>query len=275
MEDQGGRLDSDQKEKPALRKKSYLKPRELTIMVIGSVGRIRSFTITRRVITLASIFLLAYIFISLYVFNSFFDLRYRYGSLSEEVEKTADQLDQHRKKLVLTERYVEGLEDYIRNSEERAGQAIESSSEAPPKTEVASRIVEDLTEKGSAGKRTSRDVDIRDIVLQRADSVLDLEFKLANVKYEENPIEGYIHIIAADKNNGYPHGWNYRSNEIRNGMPVNFSHGQPFLIQRFKPYHRQFNMDSELEFPALIKILIYDRSGDLILKKEIDVGDVS
>lgn len=267
-------MDSDQQEISSLRRGKNLNPKELTIMVIRSVGKIRSFTISPKVIVWTSIFLLAYILVSVYIFNSFFDLRYRYNVQSDKLKDTEEDLNQNIKKLILTEQYVAGLEDYIRNSEEKPEQVTNSSAEDSPKADVINRIAKDVNESNMTGN-ILRDVDIKDIIIQRVDSGLNLDFKLVNNKSEENAIEGYIHIIAADKNYDYPPVWNSRNN-IQNGMPENYRRGGlPFFIQRFKPYHRQFNMNSESEFPSLIKILVYDQSGKLMLEKEYKVSDVS
>lgn len=273
MEDQEGRMDTDQKEISSLREK-HLNPKELTIMVIRSVGKIRSFTISRRIIVWTSVFLLAYILTSVFIFNSFFDLRYRYNILSNKLKDAEEDLRQDRKKLILTEQYVVGLEDYIQNTEKQEEQIDKSSQDGRQKVDIINKIAKDVNKKNPTGNSPSGDVDIRDIIIQRVDSGLNLDFKLVNNKSEENATEGYIHIIAADDKNDYPPVWN-RRNKIRDGIPENFRLGLPFFIQRFKPYHRQFNMNSESEFPSLLKILVYDQSGNHILEKDIDVSDVS
>jgi hypothetical protein len=268
-------MDSDQQETSSLRRGKNLNPKELTIMVIRSVGKIRSFTISRKVIVWTSGFLLAYILISVYIFNSFFDLRYRYNIQSEKLKNTEEDLNQSRKNLILTEQYVAGLEDYIQNSAERSEQVAKPATGDSPNADIINRIGKDVNESNTTGNISLRDVDIKDITIQRVDSGLNLDFKLVNNRSEENAIEGYIHIIAADKNSDYPPVWNSRNN-IQNGVPENYRRGGlPFFIQRFKPYHRQFNMNSDSEFPTLIKILVYDQSGKLMLEKEFKVSDVS
>jgi hypothetical protein len=73
----------------------------------------------------------------------------------------------------------------------------------------------------------------------------------------------------------YPREWNDNRVIIQNGIPVDFSKGQLFSIQRYRPYHRQFNMNSDSELPETIKILVYDRSGELILNKELKASNAS
>jgi hypothetical protein len=267
-------MDSNQREIPSLRGKHH-NPKELTVMVIRSVGKIRSFTISRRAIVWTSVFLLAYILVSIFIFNNYFDLRYRYKIQSEKLKDTEENLNENNNKLILSEQYVAGLEEYIRDTEEKAEQIDISSSMDRKKDDVINKIVKDVNKKNPMGNRPSRDVDITDITIRRMDSVLNLDFKLVINKSDENPIEGYIHIIAADKNNRYPSVWNNRRDELKNGMPVYFRRGKLFIIQRFRLYHYEFDMNTESEFPSLIKMLIYDKSGKLILEKELKVSDVS
>jgi hypothetical protein len=130
-------------------------------------------------------------------------------------------------------------------------------------------------EKKHRGNIHSDEVSLTDITVQKGNSELNLDFKLVNNRSDENATEGYIHIFAGDDKSEFLPVWNYRGNEIENGMPVNFQRGQPFLIQRFKLYQRQFIMDSDSRLPSLIKIVVYDQSGNLMLEKEFKVDDLS
>jgi len=103
---------------------------------------------------------------------------------------------------------------------------------------------------------------------------LTVECKLANNMAEQGPAEGYIHIYAIDKNGEYPPEWNKYAERLKNGIPSDYKTGQEFLIQRFKSYHRQYKMLADFELPSFIRILVYDRSGQKILEKEIPVIDV-
>ena len=104
---------------------------------------------------------------------------------------------------------------------------------------------------------------------------MTVRFNLANIKPGQNTIGGYIHIIATGKNNHSPSEWTYPKEKIQNGVPVNYRRGQPFLIQRFKPYRQRFNADSNSQLPTAIKILVYDQSGMLILEKGFEVTNAS
>jgi len=265
LEDQRRGMDADQREDQPIREKS-LNPKELTIMVIRSVGKMRSFKLSRRTVLWTSLFLLAYILISLYTINRFFDLRNRYNIQSERLERLEKDFNENMRLLTQTKNYVIGLEEYIKNTGNQQGEKPMSVQ----KTEEATEIV-DRTDK----KIPLNLVDIEDAVIQKEESGMSVDFKLVNTIQDASAIEGYIHIIAMDKKNDYPPEWNNNLDRLQDGYPVNFRSGQPFLIQRFRPYHRQFNINSNSDLPKTIRILVYNLSGDLILKKEFEVDNAS
>lgn len=247
-------MGSDQIESPSVKGKKNLKPKELTIMIIRSVGRIRSFTVSRRFLLWASIFITVYIIASVYIFSSFVKLRFKYISTFENLKSAEEELEQNRKRLIIAEQYVLGLEEHIRDLENRTDKASPSSP---------------------ADREETGYVDITEITVSKGQTVLDLDFRLINTVSGDSAAEGYIHIFAGDSQNRFPAEWNYRGNEIKDGMPVNFDRGQPFLIQRFKPYHRQFEKLSEFDLPYLIRILVYDRSGTMLMERDLKVSDFS
>ena len=118
-------------------------------------------------------------------------------------------------------------------------------------------------------------VDIKDMVIQKDGSRMTLDFKLVNINPGENAVGGYIHVIATGKNSNPPLEWTYPKEKLQNSVPINFRRGLPFLIQRFKPYHRKFNSDSNNKLPTSIKVLVYNQSGKLILEKRFEVSNVS
>ena len=270
MEDQRRELDSTHKEIHPIREKS-VDPKELTIMVIRSVGKIRSFKISRHIIFLTSIFFLAFIFSSLFIFNRFFDLRYKYKIQSENLERLETKFNKNETLLIKTRQYVAAQEDYIQNIiKENRNDNTDIQKERPKTNQVIASDAVRVLEKKNEG---FNNVEIKDFTIMKENNGFIVDFKLANTQSEENASEGYIHIIAMDVNNDFPPEWNYQHDKLKDGIPVNYNHGQPFLIQRFKNYSRQFNMNSNSELPAVLRVLVYDRSGSLILKNEFEVDN--
>ncbi|MFC1868609.1 hypothetical protein ACFL0H_10810 [Thermodesulfobacteriota bacterium] len=282
MEDHRREMDPDQEEIPVVREHPF-SPRDLTVMVIRSVGKIRSFKVSRRLLFLALIFFLAYIIISLYHINSFWDLRYKYRIQLKKLELLEDDLAKNRKRLLQTRQHVAILEDYVQSVQEIGAQEsvqVARKKERVPeeikkaKAEVIDKKEDVREDEQEEGKRL-KVVGIAEIVIRKENSGMRVNFRLVNMQPGETAMEGYIHIIAMDKKNDFPPEWNYANDKLKNGLPLNFRRGQPFLIQRFKPYHRTFNLSSNFELPSAIKVLVYDRSGALVLEKEFEVSNVS
>ncbi len=112
-------------------------------------------------------------------------------------------------------------------------------------------------------------------MFRRVNSELILDFKMTNNLAEQNPAEGYVHIIVLDKDKECLSAWNQTESRLSNCYPADYRSGQQFLIQRFKTYQRRFKISPDSALPSFIRILVYDRSGKKILEKEFPVTNVS
>ena len=111
MEDNGRELDPDPVNAPPV-KDAHPKSRELTIMLIGSVGKMRSFKISRRVIKYTLIFFLLYIIVSVLIFYLYFDLYANHKAQSDKLQNLEIQLSDKTKALEQNKLYIKVLEDY-------------------------------------------------------------------------------------------------------------------------------------------------------------------
>jgi hypothetical protein len=267
-------MDTNQKEiGPIKEKPAYAK--ELTVMVIRSVGKPYSFKISHRIILWTSLILIAYMLVSLYTLNRFFFLRRQYDIQSEKLEKLEKEHDDNLKELNLTKEYVTGLVEYIKTSGDLKRAESQSLQKQEPTGKAIDVIGADIHKKEQGEQKTQDLVDIKDVVIKKEGSAIVIDFRLVNAIQEKDAIEGYIHIIAMDKKGNYPQEWSYPRDTLKDGLPVDFRLGQSFFIQRFKSYHRQFSMSLNSGLPKAIRVLVYDRFGDLTLKKEFEVGNES
>ena len=267
-------MDNDQKEIGPIKEKPVY-PKELTVMVIRSVGKPYSFKISHRIILWTSLIVIAYMLVSLYTLNRFFFLHRQYNIQSEKLEKLEKEHDNNLKTLNLTKEYVTGLEEYIKNSSDLKRVGNQSLQKEEPTAKAIDIIEADLYKKDRDEQKTLSIVDIKDFVIKKEGSAIVIDFRLVNAMQEQDALEGYLHIIAMDKKGNYLQEWSYPSDTLKDGFPVNFRLGQSFFIQRFKSYHRQFGMSLNSELPKAIRVLVYDRSGKIILKKEFDVDNES
>lgn len=272
MEDQEGGLAAPEEERPPVKKKPDRKS-HLTVLIMGSVGKVRSFQISSGMVLWGGIFLVGYIIFSLFTINSYVQLRRANKSQAETIGQMETDNSGNKRTLLRSKQHIALLEDYIRNLEGREpgmapGKGLMSQEgEARPASEIGGK---DKTS-GEKSSPAPAKVDIADMVIQREGSRLLVSFKLVNANPEEAPVGGYIHILAMNKPSDPPKEWTHPQVKIENGKPVNHRQGQIFLIHRFKQLQGKINLGSTSESPSTIRVLVYDQTGLLMLEKEFEV----
>lgn len=273
MEDQKRELEGDQQvtsSTPSVKEVSS-ESREITIMIMKKVGKIRSFTISRRVLLWLSVFLSLYILFSLFVISRFMDMRFRFLDQSNRFAEIEEKYKNMEKDLLKAQQRAANLDAYIESTMREEGVEGTPSVQSPDVAAVDRPIVA-APEK--VIEQATYSVDIEGLDIRKLDSGVVIDFRLTNTASGNEAVEGYMHIIVSDQYNNYPSVWNSPSREVKNGLPSQYRTGERFIIQRFKQYHREFTSESSFGIPARIKILAYDPSGNLILMKEYEVQDV-
>jgi hypothetical protein len=300
LEDQGREVAPTESEIPPVKKKPHDEDR-LTIMIIRSLGRVRSFKISPHIVFWATLFFVLYIPFSVFIINKYIEL-YRANrtqstkieQLEKEVIKGQKDLGKFRQHVTLLEAYIRHLEEPKRPQKKTAsrGNEVAKKKDAsrkiePSKEKDTSRKVEIIREEtvpsdaGSIPVESKEEmkpigaVDIKDMVIQKEGARLSVEFKLVNMNPGETAVGGYIHLIALGNDPNSPPEWTFPRVRLEEGIPVNFRRGQLFLIQRFKPVQGRFHLTPSSEPPTALKVLVYDQSGLLILKREFEVSHVS
>lgn len=273
MEDQERRMAPTEPKAPSLKDTGH-HTRYLTVTVIRSIGKIRTFKISPRTIFLASIFLVLYIIASIFIINDYFDLREVNNTQSERIKQLENDLSKIKKALLRSKQHLALLEDYINNADTGKGQETQLASNRDQQDRGTIRGAKNVSKKGELKKRSEMAVDIMNVVIQKEGYLLTIDFRLTNLQREKGPVGGYIHIIATSYKTNSPQEWTYPRERISDGIPVNYRRGQLFLIQRFKPIKGKFNLVPNSETPTGIKVLIYNQSGELILEKEFEVRNV-
>jgi hypothetical protein len=273
MEDQeGGMAPTDSKASSVKDKRHHT--RYLTVTVIRSIGKIRTFKISSRTIFLASIFLFIYIIASIFIINDYFDLREVNNTQSERIKQLENELSKINKTLLRSKQHLALLEDYVNNVDTGKGQGAKLESNRAQKDRKTISSAENVPIRGEIDETPKMAVDIMDVVILREGYLLTVDFRLVNLQRGRGPVEGYIHMIAKSDRPDSPQTWTYPKERISDGIPVNYRRGYFFRIQRFKPIKGKFNLVPNSETPSDIKVLIYSQSGELILEKEFEVPDV-
>jgi hypothetical protein len=272
MEDQERGMAPTQSKAPSVKDTGH-HTRYLTVTVIRSIGKIRTFKISPRTILLASIFLALYIISSIFIINDYFDLREVNNTQSERIKQLENDLSKVKKALLRSNQHLALLEDYIHNGETGKGQETKVASNRDQKDVGTIRGAKNVTKKGVLEKRSEMAVDVTDVVIQKEGYLLTIDFRLINLQRGKGPVQG-IHMIAKSDKTNSPQEWIYPRERITDGIPVNYRRGHFFRIQRFKQIKGRFNLLPNSETPTSIKVLIYNQAGESILEKEFEVRNV-
>jgi len=244
-------------------------------MIMRSVGKVRSFKISSRIAMAAVVFFILYIIASIFVANRYFDLRRTKIVQSEMIKQLEDEALRNRKTLQRSTQKMAILEEHIRNLEapkEREAEPVKDTNQQASQAYRADGSVADDRDQEEASASI---VDIKNMVIQKEGSAITVNFRVVNLHPTENPVGGYIHIIAKGKaGRGTPE-LTFPYEELRNGIPVNYRRGQLFLIQRFKPIQGRFDLVPNSQPPSVIKVLVYDQAGELILEREFEFDNDS
>ena len=229
------------------RSKNKANKERLTIMIFKKVGSVKTFKISLHLIVWAALFFLFYILATIYMVNKYFDVSRSNKAQIKKIAHLQAELAGTQKGLERSRQHIALLGDYIKEKE---------GEEPRP-----------LSPLDYAESSLPRLVDINELTVKRDASTIDVDFRIVNMQPEDEPVGGYIFILARVKDSDKPEVWVYPSTPLRNGLPVNYRKGQRFLIQRFKSVSSKYTIDKSLNRTIVLEILVYDRDGRLILKK--------
>jgi hypothetical protein len=250
----------------------------ITIMIMRSVGKVRSFKIAPLFLYLLTVFLLLNIVATIYFGNRFFDLRHVESLQSEKIKQMENEASKNQKTIHRNQQHMAILEEYIRNIENPKERKSSSGTNIFLPQKSVEREPERVTKNLTTVKTEEAAppvVDIKDVAIKKEGSKMRVNFRVVNLRELDNPIGGYIHLIAVGKDGYSPSAWTFPNEELRDGVPVDFRRGQLFLIQRFKPIQGNFFLSSNADPPAAVKVLVYNQTGTLLLEREFEVSDGS
>jgi len=277
LENKKRRMDQNERKIPQVADKAP-KENRLTIMIIRGVDKVRSFRISPLILYLVTIFFLVFTVSSIFYLNKYFRYFYIYdenNTQNKNIERLTGEVFKSKKLLQRSKEQIAFLEDYIRNLEEQWERESKPVEDEKRGERSLGRLAADLTEDGDQEGKFTGVVDIKDMVIQKDGSRVSVKFKLVNMQPGENTASGYIHIIARDENASPQKEWTYPKEELKNGVPLNYRLGRLFRINRFKRINGKFDLASNSESPSIIKVLVYDQSGELILEKAFEVSNAA
>lgn len=223
----------------------------LTIMIFKEVGKVRTSKISSRLILWASAFFIFYIVATIFLTNKYFDI-YRINRMQ------ADKIAELRRELIKTTKSLDRSKQHIA----LLGDVIREEKNQGPEPKSTA----DYTESSSP-----KIVDINEVKVKRDSSTINVTFRIANRQLNDEPMGGYIFVLASLKDSDQSEVWIYPNSPLKEGLPVNYRSGHRFFIQRFKSIDSKLRLSKSIDKPLILEILVYDTDGELILKKVAEV----
>jgi hypothetical protein len=223
----------------------------LTIMIFKKAGKLRTIKMSSRLLLGASAFLFFYIVATIFLTNAYFDAHRTTKIQASDIAALTGELANTRRALERSRRHFALLEGYLQEEKEQTPEPMSTV---------------DYTESS-----VPQLVDINDLKVTRDHSELQVDFKIVNAHPQDEPVGGYIFVLASVKDSEKSEVWVYPSVPLKNGRPVEYSRGHRFFIHRFKKVTGNYTLNKAIEDPLVLEILVYDRNGGLILKRVVEV----
>ena len=221
----------------------------LTIMIFKGLDKPRTYEISPRLVLFASSFLIFYIVATIFMTNKYFDT-YRANKMqAKKIANLSSELTRIAKSLEKSKRLIALLDEYIKEEKSQSSQTMPTD--------------------GSTEPSLPKPVSIEELTAGRDGPTIHVTFKVVNEQPDEVPVGGYIFVLASPKDQSEV--WVYPSSPIKEGLPVNYTSGHRFFIQNFMPISTTLNLSKSIDEPLILEILVYDRDGDLLLKKAAEL----
>lgn len=254
-------------------RKKDRKENRITVMILRNIGGVHSFQISPPFIMITLAFFVLYLVLSLFAINGYLGLRREKAYQLEKSATLEEGNARYRGDLQKAERRIAVLEDYVNDIEGRLKEKSERilRQNSQPEKEVKEEKGEEIAPPPQAPLK--KVAEIQDLVIRQEASRMSVDFRLVNLRPDEEAIGGYVHIIALNREAEPSLLLSYPYVDLKNGLPVNYKRGQPFLIQRFKLMQARFNLALISIPPSAIHILVYDQKGVLIFDEEFEVSN--
>ncbi|MFP4088035.1 MAG: hypothetical protein ACLFUL_14725 [Desulfobacteraceae bacterium] len=248
------------KETPGQQKKRVSKNADFTVMIIRGVETPRSFSISPPIFWGALLFLglcvaASVLFSHLYLneLQVSKDQSTRLAQLQEEMRDTREVLEGAKQRLGLLEERLTTATD---EQEAEAGR--------PQKPLNPSALVEGM-EQVLGGRSV---LDVQQFTANKTPNGLNIRFRLVNIDPDSSTISGYVVMIAISRTSP-PRYFPYPKLGLQDGVPINFEDGEYFKIRNYRTIRGRYSFEGGVAAPDSVRVLAYDESGGLIMKKEI------
>lgn len=243
-----------------------------SVMIVRGLGKVRSFNISPRLLLWSTVVFVLYLVCSAVAISRYFGELKSNAVQLDLLQQLQGEIEDTKKTLYRARQRLKFLEDHIGSSQGKQEKQIET-----PGPEITNPVPTKPLNKKETRKRLDEVdpvepvVDIKNLTTKRSGERLSVKFRLIKVGPDRNQIKGYIFMIGANSELDPTQLWTYPKAAFKNGEPINYKHGEFFKVRNYRDIRRKYFFDSNSEIPSLLKILIYDDSGKLILKKESSI----
>jgi len=243
-----------------------------SVMIARGLGKVRSFNISSRFLFWATVVFVLYLVLSAVAISHYFgELRSNTDQL-DLLQQLQNEIEDTKKTLYRARQRLKFLEDYIGDPEGKQEKQVKSpGSEIINPVPTNPVIQEETLERPDEADPAESVVDIKYLTTKRKGERLSVKFRLIKIKPDRDQLKGYVFMIAANNESDSPQLWTHPKAALKNGEPVNYKRGQVFKVRNYRIIRGKYFLDSETETPSFLKILVYDESGKLILKKEFSI----
>jgi hypothetical protein len=248
------------------------------VMVSKGVGKIRSFSLSPRLLFVSVLFFACYIIVSLFIINDYFDKHSTNKAQRIKIDRLQKQVEQVRKRLYQSQQRVILLKNYEKKSSPDVEIALEPERSEPIASKTFEETVtdDDMEVEDDSGETLQTAlVEIKDLATLKNEGKLTVNFRIVNMDPGDTTLRGYVHIIVTDKTSDPPQLWTYPKVALRDGVPVNYKRGRLFVIKNFRTLRGEFFLDTHEGSELSLKILVYDNEGNQILQKDFAVEEES
>jgi len=246
-----------------------------SVMIARGSGKVRSFNISSRLLFWATVVFVVYLVLSAVAISRYFgELRSNTVQL-DLLQQLQNEVEDTKKTLYRARQRLKFLEDYIGNSQGKQEKQVESPGSEIINPVPSNPLIQEETLKMPDETEPAESVvDIKNLTTRRRGGRLSVKFRLIKIKPDRDQLKGYLFMIAANNESDPPLLWSYPRAALKNGEPVNYKHGEFFKVRNYRIIQGKYFLDSETKTPSFLKILVYDESGKLILKKEVSIEEV-
>lgn len=252
MEDHARDVASVKSGKRKAKRRTKAKER-LTIMIFKTVGRVWTVKVSALLLVGAFLFFASYVVATIL-------MSYHYFDLLRAAKKDVDERSHLTKELASVQRSLEQSHHQIALLKEHVEQQRAQIYTPQPVTAVS-----------HTESWVSDVVDVTDIEVDREGPTLTVTFRIANKRPDAEPMGGYIFVLTRVKGADHSDVWVYPNCPLKEGLPAHYKRGHRFSIQRFIGINTTYTLNKSVDDPLILQIVVYDKTGTLILIKQVEV----